>query len=240
MPLRHVPTFLARLRDLYNLLATSHGNYCGTFQAALMEAQGLALVGPHGRVFNHRASMQGFANGLNNNLERVDHIIEVVRTHNAVAGSLLTSGVGPFLGLCRRRFDLAQRTDNLIQAIAAVPAEAGRLGGAPVAPRGRRAGDTLAQYLQSLLATGWAPSMGGNGILAAFRMADPATQELLEEIEQVPPDGAGAAHETAEAAAASRQLIAQFASRYRATSDVFSGYAAAIERHWTPHGMLNA
>jgi hypothetical protein len=229
--------FLTHLRNLHGLLE-HHGNYRGTFEGALMEAQGLALIGSHGRAFNHGASMQQFANGLNNNLAALDQILEGFRTRDNAAGSLLTNAVGPFLAHCRRRLTLAGQTDQLIQRIAASPADRARLAGCPARTRERGAGGTVAQWLESIrVRTTWTPPLG-NQILSANLMADHAAQAVLAGIEQMPADAAAAAAETSAAAAASRQLIAQYASNYRDDSEEFSGYAAALERLWTPHGAL--
>jgi hypothetical protein len=229
--------FLNHLRNLHGLLE-HHGNYRGTFEGALMEAQGLALVGSHGRAFNHGASMQQFAGGLNNNLAGLDHILEGFRTRDTSAGSLLTNGVGPFLALCRRRSALAGQTDALIQRIAASPADRARLAGCPARTRERGAGGTVQQWLQAIRArTGWTPQLGDQ-ILSANLMADHAAQAVLAGIEQMPADAAEATAESSASAAASRQLIARYASNYREDSEEFSGYAAALERLWTPHGTL--
>lgn len=239
MPLRYVPEFLQRLRNLQILLATHHGNYRGTYLASLLEAQGLALVGADGAAFDHRANMLGFSNGLANQLRRIDFVLQAVQTAELQAGTLLASGVGPLIGLARGRHELAQQTELLAARLAADPADSGRLAGAPTQPRGRGAGGTVAGQLAALRArTGWAPTTGGD-VVSPQRMADPDTQSLLARIEEVPVDGPGAEHETHEAAAKSRQLIASFASRYRGQSDTFNGYAAALERHWTPHGSLD-
>jgi hypothetical protein len=228
--------FLDDLRELHGRLEL-HGNYRGTFEGALMEAQGLALIGSHGRAFNHGASMQQFANGLNRYLTDLDQILEGFRTRDNTGGSLLTNAVGPFLGLCRRRLALARQTEQLIGRIAASPADRARLARCPARTRERGAGGTVQQWLQSLARTGWTPQLGDQ-ILSVNLMADPTAQNVLAGIEQMPATAAEAAAETSAAAGASRQLVAQYAASYREDSDEFSGYASALKRLWTPHGTL--
>lgn len=230
--------FLEHLRNLHGLLR-HHGNYKGTFEAALLEAQGLELIGSNGAVFNHRMSMQEFSNGLANNLAGIGRILEAVRTRDAERGSLLTNGVGPFVGLCQSRHELAQRTEQLVLRIAASPTDCNRLGGCPAGPRRRGSGGTVAQYLASLMAnTGWTPP-GGNGILSQALLMDGAVQAVLAKIDKMPVDGTKAAKEASDAARESRQIIANAAAKHRGASEEFSGYAAALERFWTPHGTLN-
>ena len=117
-----------------------------------MEAQGLALIASNGTAFDHRNSLQEFANGLNNNLAGLDRICEEFRTRDTSAGSLLTNGIGPFVELCRRRDTLAGQTEQLAGRIDAVPAERERLAGCPARTRERGAGGDVAQWLAAIRA----------------------------------------------------------------------------------------
>ena len=229
--------FLRQLRRLHGVLRT-HGNYRGTFEGALMEAQGLALIDTDGTAFDHRNSMQEFANGLRNRLADLDQILEEFRTRDTSAGSLLTNGIGPFTGLCRRRLALAERTDALAGRIAASPVESTRLAGCPARTRERGAGGTVEQWLEAIRArTGWTPAIGtGTRILSTLMMADADAQIVLAGIATVPQTQAAADKETSDAARKSRQLIAEYAPDHRALSEEFSGYASALKRFWTPHG----
>jgi hypothetical protein len=229
--------FLRQMRRLHGLLR-HHGNYRGSFEGALMEAQGLALIDTDGTPFDHRNSLEEFANGLRNRLADLDQILEEFRTRDTMASSLFTNAIGPFTGLCRRRLALAERTDEVADHIAVSPIERGRLAGCPARTRARGAGGTVEQWLESIRArTGWTPP-NGTQILSALMMADAAAQVVLNGIAAVPETAAGAAEETRAAAELSRELVCR--NEHHTASEEYSGYASALRRLWTNHGMLVA
>jgi hypothetical protein len=227
------------LRDLHGLLE-HHGNYRGTFEGALLEAQGMALIAADGGAFDHGASMEQLANGLNRHLNALELILERFRTRDISAGTLLTNAVGPFLALCNRRRELVQQTQWLIVRIHLSAVDRTRLAGCPARTRERGAGGTVTQWLGGIIArSGWSPpGYTGNDILSTVLMADAAAQAVLAQIDQMPATADEAAAETRDAAARSRQLIAYYAPDHRDESEEFSGYASALKRLWTPHGTL--
>jgi len=133
---------------LLAILANPHGIDQGTYDAALAEYQGAAILKDSAEAYKHGESMRNAANALVNNRDAILKAIANLRQTNPEAASTAARSLEPLLNGATRQIALARDTKSVMMELGKT-GNAQRLAGYVFTPAGRTSGALLSNQLTS-------------------------------------------------------------------------------------------
>jgi len=144
-----IVAFLQQTADkLLSILAQPHGIDQGTYDAALAEYQGAAILKDSADAYKHSDSMRSTANALVNNRDAILKAIANLRQTNPEAASTAARSLEPLLNGATRQIALARDTESIMHELGKT-GNAQRLAGYVFTPAGRSSGALLSNQLSS-------------------------------------------------------------------------------------------
>lgn len=222
------PDVGAQLQQYIAQLQTAlvhHGFLRGTFEAALAESQGLQLIGPNAKMFQHLLSMEQAVRATRAPLTQIGNLLTRLRSIDPRAATVIGDSLRNLLTLARERIALAQATGDLIFELKAT-GNSVRLAGAPVATAARTTTGMVSHQLRQL----W------QGLVPAGLQSALWVRLTLERIRLLPLNAAQAAAQVAAAAVVARTML--MAALLHAQPGLLQRIAAGLKGMWNAAGRL--
>lgn len=220
-----VQQFQLHVEALQQILSTHHGMLRGTFEAALVEAQGAQFIMSNARTAQHVLSMEQGAAALIKHEVEITNALRQVAAQDPKTAGVLSRALQPLLQMARQRIDLVQQTRNLIFEIRFL--HSNQLSGVPFQTAGRTVAGMASTQATSLRL----------GLVPGGIASHPWVQSALAQIRQLPMTATQATAQAAAAAATARAVLQSFLSR-AAAGALLRSIGSGLMSLWNVVGSL--